>query len=93
MVCASHRLATECSARKETRSLSEPGFFHNELRNDDVVDMLTETRELKGGVLVFVGLKDVQFFPWPPKAKATSKKTATKKAAREATGARNKSAR
>lgn len=31
----------------------------------DLVAMLTLGRELKGGVLVFVGLKDVRFEPWP----------------------------
>ncbi len=52
-----------------------------------LVDMLTRGKELKTGVLVFVGLKDVLFRPWPPPAKveetATKKrKTATKTAER-----------
>lgn len=42
--------------------------------NDDIVAMLTETRELKGGVLVFLGLKDVQYFPWPRPANVDRKK-------------------
>ncbi|HRI66550.1 MAG TPA: AAA family ATPase [Polyangium sp.] len=44
-----------------------------------LVDMLTRGKELKTGVLVFVGLKDVFFRPWPAPAK--EEKTAAKKAA------------
>ncbi len=40
----------------------------------DLVAMLTLGRELKGGVLVFVGRKDVRFEPWPrPTTKAKAK--------------------
>ena len=40
----------------------------------DLVEMLTLDRELKAGVLVFVGLKDVFFRPWPRPAKAEKPK-------------------
>lgn len=47
----------------------------------DVVEMLTLGRELKAGVLLFVGLDDVQFHPWPkPAKKAATKKSAKKSA-------------
>ncbi|MBK9266379.1 MAG: AAA family ATPase [Polyangiaceae bacterium] len=50
----------------------------------DVVESLTLGRELKAGVLVFVGLKDVFFRPWPrPAKKAAAKKAAAKKAQRK----------
>jgi hypothetical protein len=42
----------------------------------DVVVMLTESRELRAGVLVFVGLKDVKFFSWPRPAEPAVKKAA-----------------
>ncbi|MBK9259290.1 MAG: AAA family ATPase [Polyangiaceae bacterium] len=46
----------------------------------DVIESLTLGRELKAGVLVFVGLKDVFFRPWPrPAKKAATKKSKPKK--------------
>ena len=46
-----------------------------------IIDMLTLGRELKAGVLLFKGLKTVEFLPWPrPAKKAATKKATTKKA-------------
>jgi hypothetical protein len=48
--------------------------------------MLTLGRELKGGVLVFVGVKDVLFEPWPRPTKAKVEKPATKENAAASKG-------
>ncbi len=48
----------------------------------DLVAMLTLGRELRGGVLVFVGVKDVLFRPWPRQAAAKPAAKAKKKTAR-----------
>jgi hypothetical protein len=45
----------------------------------DFVAMLTLGRELKGGVLVFVGIKDVLFKPWPRPTKAKIEEPVAKK--------------
>lgn len=45
----------------------------------DLIQSLTLGRELKTGVLVFVGLKDVQFRPWPKPSKEATKKRKNKK--------------
>ncbi len=53
----------------------------------DLVAMLTLGRELKAGVLVFVGVKDVLFKPWPRPVKAKlDEPVATKKNATAASG-------
>ncbi len=44
--------------------------------------LLGGERELKAGMIVFVGLKKVEFRPWPPEPKATKKAAAKKRAAR-----------
>jgi Predicted AAA-ATPase/PD-(D/E)XK nuclease superfamily len=50
-----------------------------------VVNMLTLGREIKSGVMVFVGAKRIDWYPWPKPEKTTVKRKATaKKTARKA---------
>ncbi len=60
----------------------EQGYAQIEkyVSDQDTMSSLTMGRELKAGVLVFVGLKDVFFRPWPcPEKKVAEKKAKPKK--------------
>ncbi|HRI70007.1 MAG TPA: AAA family ATPase [Polyangium sp.] len=60
----------------------EQGYAQIEkyVSDQDTMSSLTMGRELKAGVLVFVGLKDVFFRPWPrPEKKVVVKKAKPKK--------------
>ena len=48
------------------------------MSDEGVVKMLTLGREIKAGVMVFVGTKRIDWYPWPRVDKPTTKKAATR---------------
>jgi len=48
-----------------------------------IVQMLTLGRDIKAGVMVFVGAKRIDWYPWPKVEKAAAKKARQKKSARK----------
>ena len=47
------------------------------MSDEGVVKMLTLGREIKAGVMVFVGAKRIEWYPWPRVEKPAAKKPAT----------------
>jgi hypothetical protein len=54
------------------------------MSDEGLVNMLTMGREIKAGVMVFVGAKRIDWHPWPRPRKTATKKTAPKKTTRKA---------
>jgi len=53
------------------------------MADQNVVQMLTLGREIKAGIMVFVGSKRIDWYPWPRAEKATPRASATKAATRK----------
>jgi hypothetical protein len=55
------------------------------MSDEGIVKMLTLGREIKAGVMVFVGAKRIDWYPWPrPEKPVVKEKATTKKLARKA---------
>ena len=70
-------------AREETLTAAvNQGYAQIEkyMSDQGVVQMLTLGREIKAGVMVFVGAKKIEWFPWPKEENAAAAKLEAKRA-------------
>ncbi|HRI70817.1 MAG TPA: AAA family ATPase [Polyangium sp.] len=63
------------------------------MADQGIVQMLTLGKEIKAGVLVFVGLKRIEFRPWPRSANAETISTMPKSSAKKKSRSKTKTSR